>query len=388
MNGFQGDRDKFSREFSRKFDEFIAKRQRPVVLVTGAAGSGKSTLVNLVLNRDVALVGAGRPVTQTMDRYENENIIVFDSKGYESGEVNQNAFFSEIEKFIRTHNESFSAAASNETGREIVNIVWHCVSAPAARFLDVDQRIINFFKEKQIPIAVVLTQVDCASESQCSEIAAVIREANPILGVFESTSDFEVGESLIDGIPELYEWTKQQLPEALRLAFMCAARRDAAAKLEKGKGIAMETSLEAAAVGGFPIPYADTPILVGLQLALLYRLATLWGVGEQLKQYGVGFIVDVIMGQLGKRMASELSKLVPGIGSAVNAAVAGGLTYLYGQAVNYALYKYVQSILDGKPIPLLDALSPELLETFAKMIREQNPDDTGMKKWIGRILKG
>ena len=67
--------------------EQIRSQTKPVVLISGATGAGKSSLINAVFGRQIAVTGAGVPITQNFNKYESDDthMILYDSKGLEHG---------------------------------------------------------------------------------------------------------------------------------------------------------------------------------------------------------------------------------------------------------------------------------------------------------------
>ena len=53
------------------------------VLIAGKTGAGKSTLINAVFGKEVAVTGSGRPVTQHVEKFTKDNFSIFDTKGLE-----------------------------------------------------------------------------------------------------------------------------------------------------------------------------------------------------------------------------------------------------------------------------------------------------------------
>ncbi len=175
-------------EFNSRYEEQLhnfVKSGKPTILVLGATGVGKSTIVNLILKKNIAQTGAGEPVTKGIHTYKNDLITIYDTEGYESGNENQNRYHTLIMDFI---NEK------KLTPKEAINIVWYCISAPAARITDVDIQFIKEIKSTNIPIAIVLTQVDVSTEEDC----AALRDS-----IFSEISDIDVFESTIDENIEL-----------------------------------------------------------------------------------------------------------------------------------------------------------------------------------------
>ena len=357
---------RYSEKFTQAYEQYEKEHPKPVILVAGATGSGKSSLINLVLNlpeEKCAKTGSGVPVTQKMEKFEDGNIIVFDSKGYETGEEQQEAFFTEIKQFIEERKNSEEAA---------VNIIWYCISTPSARILDVDINVLRFFAQQGIPTALVLTQVDVASEEDAQALKKIAHQEFPDLDIFESSLDVSV--QLPAGIDHLYQWTLDHLDATRRTAFFYAANRDLAQKLTEGESIIRQHTLAAFGIGFTPIPVADAPLLIADQMTLLARLSTLWGLTSLKETLIGGGLLDMVMSQLGKSIAGNLLKLLPGVGSLaggmINGSVGAALTWALGTAVNTTSYKICQAQLRGERIVLTDYFNNDFIKLIMQLITE------------------
>ena len=85
----------------------------------------------------------------------------------------------------------------------------------------------------------------------------------------------------------------------------------------------------AGAIGLSPIPGSDIGPITAVQAGMLIGLAKVFGISlseAAAKQAATAFLV----GNLGKMIASSLSKLIPVLGSTVCATVAVGLTEALG----------------------------------------------------------
>lgn len=105
---------------------------------------------------------------------------------------------------------------------------------------------------------------------------------------------------------------------------------------KKAVAVAVAT---AAGIGAIPIPFADLPILIGNQVALLASIAVIFKI--DIKKDGLKTLVMAALGVggvaiLGRAIFTNLFKFIPGIGSliggAISAAAAGIITYGMGMA--------------------------------------------------------
>ncbi len=101
----------------------------------------------------------------------------------------------------------------------------------------------------------------------------------------------------------------------------------------------------AAAAGGagaIPVPYVDLPLVLAIQAKLFHTVASIYGQSVDLPQ------MAALAGALGSRFllrlaSRELSKAIPGLGSAISGAFAAASTYGLG----IALCEYFSRVLDG-----------------------------------------
>lgn len=366
MPGTTGYADTFGKDYEKEFEKIRRENPRPVILVAGPTGAGKSTLINLVFGREVAETGQGKPVTRHMDKFENEFVVLYDSRGYEHGETAQEEFFREIEQFIDDKQRDPAKA---------INIVWYCISAPNSRILDVDGKMLRFFREKGIPAALIFTQVDCVSQDQLDALTEEAASIDSALPVFLSSNDPDVAALLKErGLEALYRWTLAHMEAARRHAFRAACNRDLDRKRSDGHSTSLQHAAAAFGIGFTPIPCADAPLLVAAQMALVARLGYLWGV-DLAPLLTAGGVLDMALTNLGKTIAGQLLKWIPGIGTLVggmiNGSVGAALTYGLGAAVNESCYRYCKMQLEGKEIPLSDYFSPDVLMDMIKKFSEQ-----------------
>ncbi|MDY0260128.1 MAG: GTPase [Desulfovibrio sp.] len=363
---FDGNAD-FAGSFKQDFEKLKKETQKVSILVVGGTGTGKSTLVNIVFKRKIAEAGAGRPITKGINGYENDYLHIYDSEGYESGSANQERYAKIVEDFLKKQNNNVRTA---------IHLCWYCVSAPSARFTDCDSKFI-IGMPKEIPLAIVLTKIDVATEEQVEALKASIGESCPNTPVFLST-DKEIPHDL----DALDRWSRKQLPEALRRAFISVSNRDIDAKENEGNTIVLSHAGGAFATGFTPIPFSDAPILLTNQTVMLCRICLLWDMESLTKTLEASSSLSTVMGMIGKTIAGNILKWIPGIGTIaggmINGTVAAGLTYALGIAVNRLCCKITKDRLKGVEYPLEQYLTPEFfntLEPLFKMYGQNNKDE-------------
>ncbi|WIL40104.1 GTPase domain-containing protein [Kurthia sp. YJT4] len=190
-------------------NEFEQQGHHPNILVVGATGAGKSSLVNTIFNVDFAQTGTGKPITQTTTKYTIENmpINLFDTKGYELGSEEHTRFLEEMHTYMEDQNKPV---------QEQIHMVWYVISASNHRITDLDLEMIEKFRETGKPICVIFTKCDLVSESTLQDLSQVL--------LTHRINYFYVSTVLPDmdyiQLSALVEWSYEHMDYSVRFAFL------------------------------------------------------------------------------------------------------------------------------------------------------------------------
>ena len=139
-------------------------------------------------------------------------------------------------------------------------------------------------------------------------------------------------------------------------------------KQGKAKAIVATAVTAAVAAGAIPIPLSDAAVLIPIQITMIATLAGLYGLREEaIKQAALPFVAKMV----GIFAATSLLKLLPGLGSAVNAAVAGSLTGAMGVFVRNNFESIAIAKAKGEPMPALN-FDVELFKRFYDEYKKRN----------------
>ena len=121
------------------------------ILILGRPGSGKSTLINLLLNKRKAREGIGDSITKVVSKYVHDKypITLEDTPGFENDDD-----LKKMIKFLEDYNEIF------KRGKNQFHLVLYLINSSNARtFMGQEIELINFIKKKmKIPIFFVCTK--------------------------------------------------------------------------------------------------------------------------------------------------------------------------------------------------------------------------------------
>jgi len=335
-------------KLQQEYEELARTTSRPNILIAGATGAGKSSLVNLVFGKELARAGIGRPVTKHLQRLETPSVplVLFDTVGY--------GVDADIHPETINEITAFAAGRNQKDVGERVHLVWYVIDASRSRVLDIDMELCRRLCQERLPTAVVLSKCDLVSKTEIGELASIIRDALPGTAIFAVTAKDVPGLGHLE-VSNLCEWSFERLPEALKYAFIKSQRVNLRGKHRAAASIILQHVLANFGVGWIPLPFSDAFLLMPSQVAMTARLLYLYDMNESLGALK-GIVATPVVSALGVMTAANLLKCFPGIGTVVggliNGSVAATITGAMGLAITVVCEQAVQLALSGREAEL------------------------------------
>ncbi len=337
-----------------RLEELKTTVAKPNILICGATGSGKSSLINEMFGKDVAKVNNARPMTRGITRYEKADlsVVLYDSEGYETGKEK----LSHFRDNIIGHIDLMRSQHPDDHAKQI-HMVWYTVSLAAKRITDLDISLLKDFKERRVPVCVVLTKIDAADEQDLSRMREILQREVPGLKsfTFSAAADPKIREATAAFVQrdELIEYTLDCLPDALKegLVRACVGSLQEKRKHINKHIIPFYISSACAAVV-VPVPLSDSAILAPIQMTMTARIMAIYGI-DRVKGAISSILETTVVSQIGKSLSAtilgNIAKMFPGVGTgvgiAVNAGVATTVTTALGYAMSELCYQYSKEVL-------------------------------------------
>lgn len=351
--------EKLKKQFEQDLHDAKNSIKRPNILLLGNTGVGKSSLINTIFGRKLAEISHIKPETRGFHIYSTPDVSVniIDSEGYE---LNNEAYF-------RKMLDNYIAENFTDLSKQI-HICWYCISISSGRVLPFDIQNIKHLLSKQIPTAVVFTQCDNDDPegSTAKTLSSVIyRDLGSKVPCFQTSNDPEINKEL--DIDKLMEWSANNInDDNLRLGFIAAQK---ISLREKDDAVSTRINWYATGAAGgcfCPIPGSDAVWLTALQVKMASDIYKIYGLDNGITKLLQTAIQGRVVSMLGKMLAGNLLKLIPGLGSlagaAINATVAGSITLAMGKSIGALCRKAVINSWEGKDEALKDVFTPENLE--------------------------
>ena len=333
--------EELSKKLLETFKEFQKNVKKPHILIAGPTGVGKSSLINKIFGEKVAEEGKGEPITDSVKKYEREDlgVILYDSPGCEIGNT-----------------ERFKKEVINAIQQENIHLIWYCIASTGDRIETQDKDTIKMFIEKNFPVSAVFTHCESASEEKIKEFKEEINNNFKGVDIYITSSKVE-HKIFKEEFERLIKDAIEKLPETLKDAFISTQKVSLKEKWDRAHGIIVQHIAGAFTISFVPIPFADAPILVGNQMTMIARILYIYdldGLEATITGGAGGGLIGLLMTDLGKFLSksaiTKILKLIPGVkilANLINGGVATILTAGIGEAINLSCYKLYEEMLKG-----------------------------------------
>lgn len=356
------------------FDEAFTRARKDVgrinIAIFGKSGVGKSTLLNTVFGREIAKTGTGRPVTPGSCLYVTDSGIlgIYDNRGLEIGDDSEQIL-----------TDLKSAVDKNRHLDESLHIhaAWYCVHGRGGRFEPAEADFVAAVARMGIPVIVVLTQTAHRNGTShpdsvkllthIEELQLPIASGRPVAVC--ALPDPTKGHEQF-GLTDLLDLTFEVAPAGVAAALDAAQAIDLDRKHNRCLAIVSAASSAAAAAALSPVPGSDSAMIVPIQGGMMGAIAVLYGVDTSTTVIA-GAVSTTLATQLGRMAAGWALKVIPGIGTAVgaavNATVASGFTFAMGLAWGRVCERMVRGELaHNDSAAVKEAFMAEFKKRFAK----------------------
>jgi len=345
-----------SRDLARMYTEQRAEAIRDLgrynLAVFGKTGTGKSTLVNAIFGQRIAATGMGRPVTTGLTYYEHPDGILglYDSQGFETGQAGD-AVLERLEQIV--------ADSRAKPLAEQIHAAWYTLRWGDRRFEEAQAQFVRRLAELGLPVIFVLTQVPMNSagayHSDALELAAYVESlglplspANRVYLTNALADDFHG--TPVHGLEGLLDATFETAPEAVRNALTAAQSIDMERKKSRATAIVKAAAGTALATGATPIPFSDAAILVPLQIGMIARISSIYGISTPANQTA-SLVASLLLASgattAGRWLVSSALRLIPG-GQVPAMAISGTVAATITTAMGYAWMSVCERVLtDG-----------------------------------------
>ena len=327
------------------------------IIVVGKSGVGKSTLVNSVFRENLAETGIGRPVTQTIRRISKQGfpLTIYDTPGFELGKSQQDLVKNEVMKLIKD-------GLSGKDVNKAIHCIWYCINVGSNRtFDDAELAWLRSFTEEnrttRVPVFIVLTQA--CPKKKAEEMRRLVEaenlEVSKVIPVLAQDMDFD--EEYVAhayGLDTLIAVMGEELPEELQDTLQNVQRVSLKSKKKRAQA-AVAAAVTAAFGEGFaPVPFADAAMLIPTQITMIATITAIFGLDIN-KSILTSFVTSALgtggATVLGRTVATNLLKLVPGAGTVAGGVISGATAGLITTALGEAYIALMEQLWLGQLAP-------------------------------------
>jgi uncharacterized protein (DUF697 family)/GTP-binding protein EngB required for normal cell division len=343
----QGDERNFDLEkFIRTgMSELTRSERRIGILLAGKPGIGKSTLINAIFGRKLATTGVGASVTKFIEphRIPGSPITIYDAPGVEVGQP--------LDEYVNKLVTEVRLRYPDPNER--IHFGLYCVEGRSTRFEEPEEAIVRAISEELL-VALVMTRCMSEHDKQALELRDSINErglkllsGQPFL-TLAMPLDIGLDKPLpAFGLESLLHELANNVDEGERHTLVRYQNVSLDLKIAESKEIVRLAVIQAGVIAATPLPILDAIPISILQLHMLGRISAQVGLSVDAKAVatGIGAIVGVATVA---RFAAGFFKLIPGVGSAINAGIAASATKLMGEAYLEACAAVMKRQINGE----------------------------------------
>jgi len=343
-------------KIEEEYEKYRKSVTKPNILVVGATGVGKSSLINTIFGEEVAKVGTGNPVTKELQVYKSDHmpVCLYDTVGYEIGTDKQKDFLSNVVQY--------AVDSNGKKLEERIHLVWYCIAATSHRVHAIDLNVIKKLNNEGIPVAVLLTKSDNVTDEESQKMKEIIEE-ELYNDIFETTNVKLDEFGYLDTF-KLINWSIEQLPEGLKRAFISAQKLDLEKKRNEANKIIIQHTTSSGIIGMSPIPFSDAPLLLSNQAGMFARILFVYDLNAfhpMITNLMGGIGISTLISTSGVWLVGQLLKLIPGVGTVggaiISGSVASGITAAIGYGISEICYRLNKYILENDKAGLEDFLN-------------------------------
>lgn len=142
---------------------------------------------------------------------------------------------------------------------------------------------------------------------------------------------------------------------------------------EKAENAVAVAVAATAATGAIPIPFADAPIMIAEQVTLMATICGIYGIN--IEKDGLKMLATTALGAggaaiVGKTLATNLLKLIPGAGTVAGGAISAGTAGIVTLAMGKAFIEICKMVKLGR-LSEADILSSKGKDIMKEQFKDQ-----------------